>query len=276
MRRQRRLQLILSYAVVGVGLVVFLFPIVWMFLGSVKQPADVLAVSLPTRPTLVNYSTVLDTYPVLRYLRNSLVVAIASTSLSLVTGSLAAYGFARDRYRFTGRGSVLLFILVLRMLPGIALGIPLYLLFAKLHLVNQPPALILAHAALQLPLVVWVMQGFFRDVPIELEEAGMVDGASRLTVLYRIVLPLATPGMAVAAILSFLVSWNEFNFALILTSSPDLQTMPVALAQMNLLYGIRWDLLSAAAAMYIVPTMLMALLLQRYIVRGLTMGSVKG
>jgi len=276
MRRQRRVQLAIAYAVVGVGLLVFLFPIVWMVLGSLKQPSDVLAVSLPTRPTLVNYRTVLDTYPVARYLRNSLVVAIASTSLSLLTGSLAAYGFARDRYRFAGRGPLLLFILVMRMLPGIALGIPLYLLFARIHLVNQPPALILAHAALQLPLVVWVMQGFFGDVPVELEEAGMVDGSSRLSVLFRIVLPLATPGLAVAAILSFLVSWNEFSLALILTSSPDLQTMPVALAQMNLLYGIRWDLLSAAATMYIVPTMLMALLLQRYIVRGLTMGSVKG
>ena len=248
MKRQRKFQLILSYAVVGVGMVVFAFPIIWLFLGSLKQPVDILAVTIPTNPTLVNYSTVLDTYPVLRYLRNSLVVALASTTLSLVTGSLAAYGFARDRYAFAGQRSVLLFILLLRMLPGIALGIPLYLLFSRLGLVNRPPALILAHAALQLPLVVWIMQGFFRDVPVELEEAGMVDGSTRLTVLWRIVLPLATPGMAVAAILSFLLSWNEFSLALILTSSPELQTMPVALAQMNLLYGIRWDLLSAAAA----------------------------
>ena len=276
MKRQRQLQLALSYGLVLGALVIFLFPIVWLLLGSLKPPIDALSVSLPTRPTLENYRTVLDTYPVTRFLGNSLVVALGSTTLSLITGSLAAYSFARARYRFVGQKSLLLLILMLRMLPGIALGIPLYLLFSRLGLVDRAPALILAHAAIQVPLVIWIMQGFFSDVPVELEEAGMVDGSSRLGVLYRIVLPLATPGMAVAAILAFLFSWNEFSLALILTSSPDLQTMPVALAQMNLLYGIRWDLLSAAATMYIVPTMIMALLLQRYIVRGLTMGSVKG
>jgi multiple sugar transport system permease protein len=219
---------------------------------------------------------VIDTFPIGRYLRNSLLVALASTTISLVTGSLAAYGFARDRYRFPGQRALLLLILTLRMLPGIALGVPLYLLFSKLDLIDRSPSLILAHAAIQTPTVIWIMHGFFRDVPLELEEAGMVDGSSRIGVLYRIVLPLATPGLAVAAILAFLFSWNEFSLALILSSSPELQTMPVALSQMNQLYGVRWDLLSAAATLYIVPTMIMALLLQRYIVRGLTMGSVKG
>lgn len=276
MKRQRRIQVAVSYALVSVSLVVFLFPIVWLFLGSFKPPVDALRVSLPTEPTLVNYRTVLDTYPVARFLRNSLVVALGSTALSLVTGSLAAYSFARARYRFRGRQYLLLFTLLLRMLPLIALGIPLYLLFSRIGLLNRAPGLILAHAAIQLPLVIWIMRGFCEDVPVELEEAGMVDGSPRLGVLYRIVLPLVTPGLAVAAILAFLFSWNEFGLALILVSTPDLQTMPVALAQMNLVYGIRWDLLSAAAAMYILPTMLMAVILQRYIVRGLTTGSVKG
>ncbi|MGH2531545.1 MAG: carbohydrate ABC transporter permease, partial [Thermomicrobiales bacterium] len=220
MRRQRRLQLIASYALVTVGLVVFLFPIVWLFLGSLKPSVDVLTVSLPTHPTLQNYRQVVDTYPVSRYLRNSLMIAIGSTTLSLVVGSLAAYSFARSRYRFPGRRFLLLFILVLRMLPLIALGIPLYLLFARLDLIDRAPGLILAHAAVQLPLVIWIMQGFCQDVPVELEEAGMVDGATRLSVIFRIVLPLVTPGLAVAAILAFLVSWNEFGLALILISSP--------------------------------------------------------
>jgi ABC-type glycerol-3-phosphate transport system permease component len=275
-RRERQLQLALSYALVIAALVVFLFPIAWLVISSLKPPAEVLSVSLPSRPTLANYQGVLETYPVGRFLRNSLVVALGSTALALTTGSLAAYGFARARYRFAGRGALLLFILMLRMLPLIALGIPIYLLFSRLGLTNQPPGLILAHAAVQLPLVVWILQGFFQDVPVELEEAGMIDGCTRLGVLYRIVLPLVAPGLAVAAILAFLFSWNDFGLALILVSTPDLQTMPVALAQMNLIYGIRWDALSAAAVLYIVPTMIMALLLQRYIVRGLTMGSVKG
>jgi ABC-type glycerol-3-phosphate transport system permease component len=273
---QRRLQLGLSYLVVAIGLVVFLFPIVWLILGSLKPPVDVLTVSLPRKPTLVNYRAVLDSYPVARFLRNSLTVALGSTALSLTTGALAAYGFARARYRFRGRAMLFLFILMLRMLPLIAIGIPIYLLFTRIHLVDRAPGLILAHAAVQLPLVIWIVQGFVQDVPVELEEAGLIDGCSRLNVLWRIVLPLITPGLAVAAILAFLFSWNEFGLAVILVSSPDLQTMPVALAQMNLVYGIRWDVLSAAAVLYIGPTMVMALVLQRYIVRGLTMGSVKG
>ncbi len=276
MNTARRQQLVISYAVVIVAAALFVFPIAWLLVGSFKQPVDVLEVSIPSNPTLRNYRVVLDTYPVDRFLRNSVVVAFGSTMIALTCGSLAGYGFARRRYAFRGSGLVLLAILAFRMLPGVALGIPLYLLFSRLDLIDRSPALILAHAAIQIPLVIWIMKGFFEDVPIEIEEASLVDGSSRVGALVRIVLPLAAPGFAVAAILSFLFSWNEFSLALILTSSPDLQTMPVALAQMNLLYGIRWDLLSAASAMYIVPTLLLALFLQRYIVRGLTMGSVKG
>ena len=158
---------------------VFVFPIAWLVLGSLKQPVDVLEVSLPTRPTLANYRTVLDTYPIARFLRNSVIVAFGSTAIALVTGSLAAYGFARRHYVFKGAALALLGILALRMLPGVALGIPLYLLFSELGLLDRHIALILAHAAIQIPLVIWIMKGFFEEVPIEIEEASLVDGASR-------------------------------------------------------------------------------------------------
>lgn len=276
MKRQRTLQLGIAYGIVAFAVVVFTFPIIWLTLSSFKPPVDVLSVSLPTRPTLQNYRDVLETYPIGRYLRNSLIVAAGSTSLSLVAGSLAAYSFARNRYRFLGRGPLLLFILLLRMLPGISIGIPLYLLFSNIGLTDKLSGLILAHAAIQLPLVIWIMQGFFQEVPVELEESGMVDGNTRLSVLVQIVLPLVTPGLAVTAILSFLVSWNDFGLALILAPTPMSQTMPVALSQMTAVYGIRWDVMSAAATMYIVPTIVLALLLQRYIVQGLTAGAVKG
>lgn len=274
MKRQRYTLLWLSYAIVIVALLIFLFPIVWLILGSLKPPAEVLEISLPTRPTLVNYTNVLSAFPVGGYLRNSLLVALSATLLSLTIGSLAAYGFTR--YRFGGRRLLLLFTLLLRMLPGIAIAIPLYLLFSRLRLTNTHVALIAAHAAIQLPLVIWIMQGFLEDIPTELAEAGLVDGCNRLTVLYYIILPIVTPGLAVAAIFAFLLSWNDFGLALILISTPDKLTMPVGMSNMNLLYGVRWDNLSAAAVMYIVPTIIMALLLQRYIVRGLTMGAVKG
>lgn len=275
MKRLRRLTLIASYGIVFAGLVVFLFPIFWLVLGSLKPPAEILNIGLPTRPTLANYAAVLDTYPIARYLGNSLRVALLSTALSLIVGSLAAYAFTR--YRFRGSGFGLLFALALRMLPAIGVSIPLYLLFSRIGLVDNVAGLVLAHCAVvQIPLVIWIMYGFFQDIPVELAEAGLVDGCNRLTVIYHIVLPLAAPGLAVAAVFSFLFSWNDFGLSLILVSTPNLLTMPVALSQMNLQYGVRWDNLSAAAVMYIVPTMIMALLLQRYITRGLTAGAVKG
>jgi multiple sugar transport system permease protein len=275
MKQRRRLMLLISYTIVLGALVVFLFPIVWLVIGSLKPPAEILEVGLPSQPTLQNYATVLDTFPIAQYLGNSLRVALLSTSLSLVVGSLAAYAFTR--YRFRGSNLGLLFALALRMLPAIAVSIPLYLLFSRIGMVNNVFALVLAHAAvIQIPLVIWIMYGFFQDIPAELSEAGLVDGCNRLSVLYHIVLPLATPGLAVAAVFAFLFSWNDFGLALILVSTPGLLTMPVALSQMNLQYGVRWDNLSAAAVMYIIPTMIIALLLQRYITRGLTAGAVKG
>ncbi len=274
MKRRRNALVVISYVLVIGASVVFLFPIAWLVLNSFKLPSEMLEISLPTQPTLVNYSNVLGTFPVGRYLRNSLFVALSSTFFSLIFGSLAAYGFTR--YRFFGRRTMLVSTLLMRMLPAMAIGIPLFIMFSRLRMTNTFSGLIIAHVAVQLPLIIWIMLGFLEDISVELAEAGMVDGCNRLTVLYRIILPLATPGLAVAAIFAFLVSWNDFGLALILISTPDLLTMPVGMANMNLMYGVRWDSLSTAAVMYIVPTVIMALLLQRYIVRGLTMGAVKG
>jgi multiple sugar transport system permease protein len=275
MRLQRRVTLVASYLIVLTALVIFLFPIIWLFLGSIKHPSQILEVSLPNPPTLQNYATILDSYPVARFLGNSLRVALLSTTISVLVGALAAYAFTR--YRFPGSGAGLLFALGMRMLPAIAVSIPLYLLFSRIQLTNTTLGLVLAHCAIiQIPLVIWIMYGFFQDIPHELAEAGLVDGCNRLTVLYHIVFPLAAPGLAVAGVFAFLFSWNDFGLSLIMVSTSDLLTMPVALSQMNLQYGVRWDNLSAAAVMYIVPTMIMALLLQRYITRGLTAGAVKG
>ncbi|MBI3243156.1 MAG: carbohydrate ABC transporter permease [Chloroflexi bacterium] len=274
MKTQRRLQLVLSYALILGAVVVFLFPIIWLTLGSFKPRSELLVVSLPTQPTLENYSNVLKEFPVGTYLRNSLLVALSSTSITLAAGSLAAYGFTR--YRFRGRQSLLISTLLMRILPAVAVGIPLYLLFSRLRLTNTYYGLILAHVAGQLPLVIWILQGFFQDLPPELMDAGLVDGCNRLSVLYHVVLPLAAPGLAVAAIFSFLISWNDFGLAVMMVQKPGVLTMPVGMSHMSLRFGIRWDSLSASAVMYIVPTIIMALILQRYVVRGLTMGAIKG
>jgi multiple sugar transport system permease protein len=272
--KTRRPYLILSYVIIVGTITVFLFPIVWLIISSLKPPAEVLVVSLPTRPTLQNYQNVLDQFPVTNYLKNSLRLAVVSTLVSLTTGSLAAYGLSK--YRFHFRQPLLIFTLVVRMIPGVALGVPLFWLFSRADLKNTFQGIVLAHTAIQLPLTIWIMVGFFEDIPSELSDAGLVDGCNRLNVIYFVILPLAAPGAAVAGIFAFLTSWNNFDLSLMLNSAPDLLTMPVGMSQMNLLYGIRWDSLSAAAVMYIVPTIILALLLQRYIVRGLTAGAIKG
>lgn len=272
--KTRRPYLILSYVIVITTIILFLFPIAWLVISSLKPPAEVLQVSLPSRPTLQNYHNVLDQFPVGRYLRNSLQVAVVSTLVSLVTGSLAAYGLSK--YRFRLRHPLLIFTLVVRMIPGVALGVPLFWLFTHADLKNTFQGIVLAHTALQLPLTIWIMVGFFEDIPSELTDAGLVDGCNRLSVIYYVILPLVAPGVAVAGIFAFLTSWNNFDLSLMLNSAPELLTMPVGMSQMNLLYGIRWDSLSAAAVMYIVPTIILALMLQRYIVRGLTAGAIKG
>ncbi len=273
MKTPRR-YLVFSYALIIGAIIIFLFPIAWLVLSSLKPPADVLKITLPTDPTLQNYRDVLHQFPVGRYLANSLKLAVASTLISLMTGALAGYGLSH--YRFKARMPLMLMTLLMRTIPGVALGIPLFWLFTRVGLKNTFLGITLAHTAIQLPLVIWIMLGFFEDIPRELSEAGQVDGCNRLTVLYHVVLPLAAPGMAVAAIFSFLTSWNNFDLSLMLNSAPQALTMPVGMSQMNLLYGIRWDSLSAASVMYIVPTILLALTLQRYIVRGLTAGAVKG
>jgi multiple sugar transport system permease protein len=272
--KTRPSNLIISYAIVLVATFLFLFPIAWLVLTSFKPSAEVLSVALPSRLTLENYQTVLETFPVGQYFVNSVAIAIGSTLISLVTGSLAAYSLSQ--YRFRVRMPILLMTLLMRLLPSVALGIPLFYLFSAVRLTNTMPGLILAHTAIQLPLVIWIMLGFFEDTPAELIQAGLVDGCNRFNVIYRIVLPIVTPGLAVAAIFSYLLSWNNLDLALILAPTPRLVTMPVGISNMNLLYGVRWDLMGAAAVMYIIPTILLALLLQRYIVRGLTLGAVKG
>lgn len=272
--KPRPYALILSYVIVISATIIFLFPIVWLILSSLKPPAEVLTVSLPTEPTLRNYQEVLDTFPVGQYFQNSVIIAVSSTAISLTVGSLASYSLARYRSRI--RRPLLLLTLLMRLLPGVALGIPLFYLFSSIQLTNTMQGLILAHTAVQLPLVIWIMLGFFEDLPSELLDAGFVDGCNRFNVIYHIVVPIITPGLAVASIFAFLISWNNFDLSLILAPTPRLVTMPVGMAQMNLLYGIRWDLMASAAVMYIVPTIMLALLLQRYIVRGLTLGAIKG
>ena len=252
-----------------------LFPIFWIATASLKTELALYA--RPPQwlftPILDNYRQVLHNIPFLQYLTNSLVIAIGTTVGSLVLGVLAGYGFAR--FRFRGSEAVRFLVLVTRMAPRLVLVVPYFLMMQKLGLLDTYTGLLIAYISFALPFSIWLLIGFFMDVPIEIEEAAMIDGCGRLGVLLRVVIPIVAPGLVVAAIFAFLVSWNEFLFALIL-SGVNAKTLPVVIAGFSTDVGPLYGEMSAAAVMVMLPNIVMTVALQRFLVRGLTLGAVKG
>jgi ABC-type glycerol-3-phosphate transport system permease component len=229
---------------------------------------------VPTDLTLDHYRALFRERGFLVPIRNSLVVAASTTLLCVSLGSLCAYAVAR--LSFPGKGLVLAFVLAVAMFPQISIVSPLYLLLRELGLINTYPGLVLPYLTFAMPLAVWLLVGFFRQLPPELEDAARVDGASRLRAFREVVLPLSLPGIATTAILTFLYAWNEFLFALSFTVGPERQTVPVAIALFRGRYQVPWGEVLAAVVVATVPVALLVLLFQRRIVRGLTAGSVKG
>jgi ABC-type glycerol-3-phosphate transport system permease component len=207
-------------------------------------------------------------------IRNSLVVALNTTLLCVTLGSLCAYALARLHFRW--KAPLLGFILAVTMFPQIAIVSPLYLLLRELGLINTYPGLVLPYLTFAMPLTVWLLVGFFRQLPQELEAAAMVDGASRLRAFREIVLPLSVPGIATTAILTLVYCWNEFLFALSFTLGPERYTVPVAIALFRGQYQVPWGQILAAAVVATAPVALLTLVFQRRIVQGLTAGAVKG
>jgi multiple sugar transport system permease protein len=221
----------------------------------------------------VNYRSALATPGVPAAFINSVVTAAISTVLSLVLAVPAAYGVIRYG-TYTGR-IFIMFALVTRMIPPVAIGVPLVSIMAKLHLTDTSFGLALAQTTISLPLSIWLMASFFEAVPPELEEAGLVDGCGRLRALRQVILPVVTGGVAVTALFAFLASWNEFLFALLLTATRA-GTVPIAIANFQTEYGLQWGSMTALSTLYSIPVVLLALFLQRHIVSGLTLGAVKG
>jgi ABC-type glycerol-3-phosphate transport system permease component len=250
-------------------------PIAWMLLTSVK-PDALVAVVPPVwvfAPTFANYLTLFASADFQRYLVNTLIVASVTSLLATTFGFLSAYSFTRFRYR--GSTFLPLFYLVVRMVPRISLVLPLYAIASYLGLLNTKLALISSYTTFALPFGIWMMIGFLKELPIDLEEAAAVDGANRWQILTKIVIPLSAPGIATTAIFAFLLGWNEFLFALIL-AGPESRTLPVMIAGFETDRGILWGQFSAAAVSIMLPVIAIALVLQRHIVKGLTMGAVKG
>ena len=258
-----------------VGTVIILLPIVWMTMQAFKMPIDQIA--FPPRfvftPTLANFEVVLGTPGFRDAMLDSIIVGVGSVGLGLVVGIPFAYALSRSNIR--ARFELAEFILSTKMLPAIVIVVPLLQVYRQIGTLDSYFGLILAHFLVVLALVVWVMRSFIDALPIEVEEAAYVDGASALRTLFQIVLPSALPGIVTVAALSFILSWNEFFFSLTLTSM-NVRTLPVYMATEYVGFlAVDWGKLSAAGLLATAPVVVLVLILQKYLVRGLSMGAVK-
>jgi multiple sugar transport system permease protein len=268
-----------TFFVVIAAIAVFLFmlPLIWIFTTALKPTSEIFSIPptlLPVQPTLEHFGTVLTSSDILRLFGNSLAVALSVTAVSLVLGVPAAYGFARHRYRFSGM--LLGFALITRMFPPVALALPFFLQFRQWGLGNSLTGLVIAYIPIVLPLVIWMLEGFFRQLPEDLLEAGRLDGLGTVRMLISIVIPLSRPAIGVAALFGFLAAWNEFVIALSLTRTPDAQTMPVGIAGYITQFQTYWGQMTAASVIYLVPVLVVTIVAQRGIISGLMSGATKG
>jgi multiple sugar transport system permease protein len=250
-------------------------PYFWQLRTSFTPDVELLATRgvLPSTPTLVHYRAVLEHSVMPQALGNSLAVAGLTTLVALVLGLPAAYGIAR--LPVPGKGLLMLVVIACTAFPQIATVSPLYLLLRALGLRDTWTALVLANTSFALPLLIWLLAGFIREIPVELEEAAFLDGAGRLGTLGRVILPLIAPGVASAALLTFLAAWNEFLFAFTFTATEASRTVPVALALFPGVFEVPWGDIAAASILASLPPVLIVIGLQRWLVRGLVAGALK-
>lgn len=251
-------------------------PLVWQFITSIKPDAEVTRIPpvLPHNATFGHYISIFEGHPFFRIIVNSIIVASSTTVLSLILGSLAAFGLAKLRIRY--RALMLGFVLSVSMFPPIATVSPLYIMIRSAGLRDTLTALVITYTTFSLPLSIWILTHFFREVPDEIYLAARVDGCSSFQVFYRIMLPLAAPGLFTAALLVFIFSWNEFLFALTFTSTHASRTIPVGIALFPGVHEVPWGDIAAASVVVTVPLIVMVFAFQRKIIEGLTAGAVKG
>jgi multiple sugar transport system permease protein len=282
-RRKMRRKIVLTLLTIPVLLFIFL-PILWLVSASLSTQVELFAVPphwIPQHPTLQNYldvffptgaaSSVPRTFAV--SLLNSFKIASAVTFICLIIGSLAAYALVRIPFRFNH--TIQVGILGTRMIPEVSLVLPLFIIASSLALINKPSVLIIAYLSFALPFAIWMMAAFFQTVPIELEEAARLDGCTRLQILFKVVMPIAVPGLISTAMFTFLLAWDEFFYALIFTSTLDAKTAPVAIAEFIGRYAVNITGMMAGGVLVALPPIILAFLFQRYIVSGMTAGAVK-
>ncbi len=267
-----------AWVVAALSAIAFaIVPILWMVLTSLKSNREITQDSslFPEVLTLENYVSLFSGREFGAYLTNSIIVTAASVAIALALGTMAAYALARFRlwagmHRYVGFS-----LLIVRLLPPVVIIIPIFLVTQQLGLLNTRLSLIIIYAAFNVTIVVWMMESFFREIPVDLEEAAMVDGDTRFTAFRRIVLPLAAPGLVATGIFTAITTYNEFLFALVLTSTPTAETMPVGAATLIGRINIDTGAMSAAGVIGALPIVVFSIFVQKHLVRGLTMGAVK-
>jgi multiple sugar transport system permease protein len=275
-RRDRRRQILLWIAVVAI-MAFCLFPFYWLINTSLKTGSDLSSAAVvPPHPNLKNYSSIFHNGDFTRALLNSAIVSVSTTVIALIVGSFAAYALAR--LRFPLKFLLLAVILSITTFPPIAVAAPVFKLWTDLGFYNTYIGLILPDLTFTLPLTIYILTSFFRDIPRELEEAALVDGATYFQSFYKVVVPLAAPGLVTAGLLAFIFVWNEFLFAITLTSSPNVRPVPAAIAFFtgSSQFEIPLGTISAASVVVTVPLIVLVLIFQNRIVAGLTAGAVKG
>lgn len=274
---KKMLNNLLFYCSIGIFMVFIVFPFFWQFMTSIK-PMDELylmpPIWIPSKINLEFYYSVFFKRPFLIYLKNSAIVAGSSTLFAVFVASFAAYALARLNFR--GKNLILSMVLAVSMFPGIAIVSSLFIMLRQVGLLNSYLGLIITYITITMPLSVWILTTFFREIPTSLEEAAKVDGASPLKTFFLIIFPLAAPGLFTTAILVFINSWNEFLYSLVFNTKDTMRTVPVGIAMFPGDYNYPWGDIAAASVVVTVPLILLVLLFQKRIISGLTAGAVKG
>lgn len=281
--RLKRNALAVAHAItLFLAMLIICMPGIWIVLSSFRPTVEIMAkppVWIPQDLSLDAYTAMFSGIgqggiPIISYFRNSLIISVTSTVISIAIGMAGGYAFAR--YRFKAKSAIFLGLMLTRTVPGIALSLPLFFVYARLGIIDTHFGLILVYVALNVPFTIWLIDGFFRQVPKDLAEAAQIDGCTRWQAFWQVEFPLAGPGIASAGIFAFLTSWNEFALASQLTRSVTSKTLPVGLLDYTSEFTIDWRGMCALAVVMIVPALALTFVVQKHLVSGLTSGAVKG
>jgi len=280
---RKRLGAVVTWVLTFLVMIVICLPGLWVVLTAFRPNGEVLAkppIWIPENPSFANFAKIFGfgadqvAIPVAAYFSNSLIIALTSTAIALLIGMSGGYAFARYRFKF--KNGLFLGLMLSRTVPGIALSLPVFMIWSRIGLIDAKMGLIIVYVALNVPFTIWLIDGFFRQIPKEMSEAAQVDGCTRWQAFWKIEFPLAKSGIASAGIFAFLTSWNEYALASNLTRSTDSKTLPVGLMDFTAQFTIDWAGMSAMAVIIIVPALILTFLVQKHLIAGLTFGGVKG